>query len=58
MGIKYIHLILVIVSIALCLDFGVWTLNHNYTTWAVCSFVVTLGLIIYCVKFIKKMKGL
>ena len=31
MGIKYIHVVLIVVSILLCLGFGFWTLNHNYT---------------------------
>ena len=30
MGIKYIHVTLIVVSIALCLGFGFWALNHNY----------------------------
>ena len=54
MGIKYIHVILIVVSIALSLGFGVWTLNHNYTASGYCSFAVALALIVYCVQFIKK----
>jgi len=58
MGVKYIHVVLIVVSIGLCLGFGLWTLNRNYAVSAYCSFAVALGLIVYCVQFIKKMKAL
>lgn len=58
MGIKYIHVVLIVVSILLSLGFGLWTLDHNYTAWGYCSFVIAAGLIIYCVQFIRKMKAL
>lgn len=58
MGIKYIHVTLIVVSILLCLGFGFWTLNHNNALWAVGSFAVALGLTVYCVQFIQKMKAL
>jgi len=58
MGIKYIHVILIIVSILLSLGFGLWTLNHDFMAWGYCSFVIAVALIIYCVKFIQKMKAL
>jgi len=58
MGIKYIHVFLIVLSIALCLLFGFWTLNHNNAILGYCSFAIALALIIYCVQFIKKMKAL
>jgi hypothetical protein len=58
MGIKYIHVTLIVVSIVLALGFGLWTLNHNYTIWGYCSFAVAIGLTIYCIQFVKKMKVL
>ena len=58
MGIKYIHVVLIVVSILLSLGFGLWTLNHNYTASGHCSFAIAIGLIFYCVQFIKKMKAL
>lgn len=58
MGIKYIHVLLIAASIALSIGFGLWTLNHNYASSAVCSFIVAAGLLLYCVQFIKKMKAL
>ncbi len=58
MGIKNIHLLLIVISIILCMVFGVWTMGHDYTAWGYCSFAITVGLIVYCVQFIKKMKAL
>ena len=58
MGIKYIHVVLILVSIALSFGFGLWTLNHGYTPSAYCSFAVAVALVFYCVQFIKKMKAL
>jgi hypothetical protein len=58
MGIKYIHVILILVSIALSLGFGAWTLKHDQTAWGYCSFAVAVGLVFYCVQFIRKMKAL
>lgn len=58
MGIKYIHVTLIIVSIALSLGFGFWTLSHDYTAWGYGSFAIAVGLIVYCVQFVKKMKVL
>ena len=58
MGIKYVHVFLIVLSIALCFGFGLWTLNHNYAIIGDCSFAVAVALVIYCVRFIKKMKAL
>jgi hypothetical protein len=58
MGVKNIHVVLIVVSIILSLSFGFWTLNHEYTAWGYCSFTITLGLIVYCAQFIKKMRTL
>lgn len=58
MGIKYIHVTLIVVSIALCLGYGIWTLNHNYTVMAYLSFAMAVALVVYCIQFIRKMKAL
>ena len=58
MGIKYIHVFLIVLSIALCFVFGLWTLDHHYAIIGYCSFVIAVGLIVYCLQFIKKMKAL
>jgi len=58
MDIKYIHVALIVVSIALSFGFGLWTLNHNYALSGYVSFAVAVGLVVYCVQFIRKMKAL
>ena len=58
MGIKYIHVVLIIASILLALGFGFWTLNHQYSLLGCCSFAVGVALVFYCAQFIKKMKAL
>ncbi|MBF0504390.1 MAG: hypothetical protein HQL14_04725 [Candidatus Omnitrophica bacterium] len=58
MGIKNIHVLLIIASIILFLCFGFWALSHNYTAWGYGSLIISIALIIYCVQFIKKMKAL
>jgi hypothetical protein len=58
MGIKYIHVTLIVVSIALSLGFGFWTLTHKGMAWTYGSFALAVGLIVYCTQFIKKMKAL
>ena len=59
MGIKYIHVFLIVLSIALCLIFGLWALNHgDQIIIGYCSFALAAGLVVYCIKFIKKMKAL
>ena len=58
MGIKYIHVVLILVSIVLSIGFGVWTLNHDYAIWGYVSFATAVALIVYGVNFIKKMKAL
>ena len=58
MGIKYIHVTLIVVSIALFLGFGFWALNHDDAAWGYGSFAMAVGLTVYCVKFIQKMKAL
>ena len=58
MGIKNIHLILILVSILLALGFGCWTLNHHDIFLSGFSFMVMAGLLVYCVQFIKRMKAL
>ena len=58
MGIKYIHVTLIVVSIALALGFGLWALMHNAPVSGYVSLGLMCGLIYYCVQFIKKMKAL
>ncbi len=62
MSLKAFHLIFISAASALAFGFGVWSL-HNYhgadgrtrdLVYAVCSFAVGLGLIIYERYFLKK----
>ena len=58
MGVKNIHVLLIVISILLFVFFGVWTLNHNDTISAYVSFAIAVALLIYCINFIKKMRAL
>jgi hypothetical protein len=57
MGIKYIHVTLIVISILLCLGFGFWGLAHDYALWGYGSFAAAVALTFYCLQFIKKMKA-
>ncbi len=56
MGIKNIHIILIVASIALSIFCGIWALNHGYIVSAWASIIMAGSLLVYCIKFIKKMK--
>lgn len=58
MGIKNIHLILIIISILFFLCLGFWSLKHNHTGGGIGSLIVALGLIPYCINFIRGLKNL
>ncbi|MDE2009718.1 MAG: hypothetical protein KGJ09_06525 [Candidatus Omnitrophica bacterium] len=58
MGIKNIHVLLIVISILLSVGFGFWAVFHNYAVWGYLSFIIAAVLIVYCVQFIKKMKTL
>lgn len=58
MGIKHIHIVLIVVSVLLFMFFGFWTLKHNYNISAYGSFIIASGLVFYCIKFLRKTKAL
>lgn len=58
MGVKHIHVVLILVSIILSILFGLWTMKHHYDIWAYVSFATAAGLTIYCVQFIRKIRTL
>jgi len=58
MDIKNIHVLLIVVSIILCLGFGIWAFNHDAMAIGSLSFILTAGLVVYLMQFIKKMKAL
>ncbi len=57
MGVKTIHIILIIFSILLSIGFGFWTLKRQDMVSASLSFATAIGLIIYGITFIKKTKA-
>jgi len=58
MGIKNIHVLLIVISILLSVVFGFWLLDHAYTIGGYISFIVAIALVIYLIQFVKKMKVL
>jgi len=56
MGIKNIHVILIVASILFFLGFGFWGFKNDQALYAYCSFPAAIMLIVYCVKFIKQMR--
>ncbi len=58
MGVKHIHVVLIVASIILFIFSGLWALNHSYTGAGYFSFLIAGALIIYCIQFLKKIKAL
>jgi hypothetical protein len=58
MGIKNIHITLISASSMLSLIFGVWALNHDFQILGYLSLIISVGLVVYGVQFIKKAKAL
>lgn len=58
MGIKNIHIALIVVSLAITFIFGIWGLKNDYQLLGCISMVVAIGLIFYGVDFLKKVKSL
>ena len=58
MGIKNIHVVLIVASIVLSIFYGIWAINHDYIILAVVAFIAACGLLVYCIKFIRKTKAL
>lgn len=64
MSLKAFHIIFIIASIILAIIFGIWAINnfmeqqtYGYLFTGIGSFLVAIGLIIYEVMFIKKVKA-
>ncbi len=58
MGIKNIHIALIIVSTILAGIFGMWGLNHNFKGLGYASLAASFALLLYGVYFFKKVKML
>jgi len=56
MGIKNIHVILIVASILFFLGFGFWGFKNDQALYAYCSFPAAAVLVIYCIQFIKQMR--
>ncbi len=58
MGIKNIHIILISASVLVSVVFGIWSLNNHYQILGYISLVSAVGLIVYGINFLKKVKTL
>jgi len=65
MSLKDFHIVFIISSIVLLFGFGFWAIQQYqqnqifcYVWTAVISFIAALGLIVYELKFLKKMRSL
>jgi hypothetical protein len=58
MGIKNIHIVLISCSVLIALIFGIWALKNNYAILGYVSLSAAVGLVVYGIKFLKKVKGL
>ena len=58
MGIKNIHIVLIVASVLLCLFFGLWSVNNAHGPWGIIAFVTAIALGIYGITFVKKAKTL
>ena len=58
MGIKNIHIALISCSIAIALVFGVWGLKNSYQILGSVSLAAAVGLAVYGINFLKKVKHL
>ena len=64
MGLKAFHIFFIVVSLALCLGFGVWATkdfgqsgNWVHLALGVGSFIGSGGLVWYGIWFLRKLKG-
>lgn len=58
MGIKNIHIFFISVAILISLIFGMWGMRHDYSLLGIISLVFALGMIVYGLSFLKKVKSL
>lgn len=58
MGIKNIHITLISAASLIAIIFGIWGMRHEYASLGIISLASAVGLIIYSVTFLKKVKTL
>lgn len=63
MSLKAFHIFFIAISIVLAIGFGIWQANVYLNSRgigqliaAAASFLVAAGLVVYCVRFLKKLK--
>lgn len=58
MSLKAFHIFFILVSVATTAGFGMWALKTGpeYRIWGIVSLVATVGLIVYGVAFLNKIK--
>ena len=57
MGIKNIHILLISAASIMAIIFGIWGIKHDYASLGYVALAIAVGLIIYGVMFIKKVKS-
>ena len=58
MSLKAFHVFFISVSVLLCFGFGVWCFRNNgYTGMGVGSLLIGVGLIVYEISFLRKLKN-
>jgi hypothetical protein len=56
MSLRGFHIVFIVASILLCAFCGWWALQAGYPAAATASFLLSAGLVVYGVYFIKKVK--
>ncbi|MBS4028708.1 MAG: hypothetical protein KGZ58_08720 [Ignavibacteriales bacterium] len=56
MSLKTFHIFFISLSVLTAIGFGVWLLNENAPVFAVLSFLSGIGLIVYGISFLRKLK--
>ena len=58
MSLKAFHVVFVLFALAITVGFGVWALTTNpeYQGWGIASLVAAVGLVVYGVLFLQKLR--
>lgn len=63
MSLKAFHILFIVLSVAVTLAFGIWALRESAAsgqtairTWGFISLAASVGLVVYGVAFLKKLK--
>ena len=58
MSLRWVHAMLILLSAALAVLFGVWSLSEYGLIPAIAAFAVSLGLVVYDSWFLRKTRAL